>query len=153
MSERDVRALTSALRTSRLLYGTQVDEEEIARFILRSALREASQRRRACAAEALADAVFEALEAQHDTASHVHAAECCWPFPGASSALRSVLAEAPQDQMEARLATCEALLRRAHDRIRHDHAYPMEVGPHHCDGCDLRDEIAEFIWGARGRSS
>lgn len=25
--------------------------------------------------------------------------------------------------------------------VRHDHAYPMEVGPHHCAGCDIRDRL------------
>lgn len=33
------------------------------------------------------------------------------------------------------------LLKEAVERIRHDHAYPMEVGPHHCDGCDLEAKI------------
>lgn len=37
-----------------------------------------------------------------------------------------------------------ALLARVLDerRIRHDHAYPMEVGPHHCGGCDLETALA-----------
>lgn len=31
------------------------------------------------------------------------------------------------------------------NRIRHDHAYPMEFGDHHCAGCDLQDEIIKLI--------
>jgi hypothetical protein len=33
------------------------------------------------------DALFDALDRAHDTARHVHAAECCWPFPGVLAAL------------------------------------------------------------------
>lgn len=44
---------------------------------------------------------------------------------------------------EAQIEQVKALLARviAEKRIRHDHAYPMEIGPHHCDGCDLQDDI------------
>lgn len=39
------------------------------------------------------------------------------------------------------------LLHRALDekRIRHDHAYPMEIGPHHCAGCDLENDIRSAL--------
>lgn len=44
---------------------------------------------------------------------------------------------------DAELDALRSLLRRVLDerRIRHDHAYPMELGPHHCDGCDLEADI------------
>lgn len=35
-------------------------------------------------------------------------------------------------------------------RIRHDHMYPMEVGPHHCGGCDIEAEIAAVLAGSGG---
>lgn len=40
-----------------------------------------------------------------------------------------------------------ALLRRVLDenRIRHDHGYPMEVGPHHCQACDLEAAIRASV--------
>ena len=41
------------------------------------------------------------------------------------------------------------LLALARERIRHDHAYPMEIfdedHPHHCPGCDVEKAIDEVI--------
>lgn len=42
--------------------------------------------------EALADAVYDALDDQHDNARHIHASECCWPFAGVTAALTESLA-------------------------------------------------------------
>jgi len=41
---------------------------------------------------AAAEAVWDALDAAHDNARHVHAAECCWSFPGAIDAIAATLA-------------------------------------------------------------
>lgn len=30
-------------------------------------------------------------------------------------------------------------------RIRHDQAYPIEAGPHHCEGCVLNELILEAL--------
>lgn len=53
-----------------------------------------------------------------------------------------------QDRKRA-MAPVLALVARASERIRHDHAYPMEVGPHHCEGCvlevDLRTVVNDII--------
>jgi hypothetical protein len=51
------------------------------------------------------------------------------------------------DLADARDALHEAcgLLVRAERRIRHDHGYPMEVGAHHCEGCDLEAAIRALI--------
>lgn len=48
-----------------------------------------------------------------------------------------------QRDLTAAVEALATLLRRVldEDRIRHDHAYPMELGPHHCDGCDLIDAL------------
>lgn len=43
------------------------------------------------------------------------------------------------------LAEVEALVLRCVKRVRHDHAYPMEVGPHHCDGCDLEADLRAIL--------
>ena len=43
-------------------------------------------------AVAVAESVFDALDTQHDQhAYHVHAAECCWPFQGAMTAITRAL--------------------------------------------------------------
>lgn len=39
----------------------------------------------------------------------------------------------------------ERLLAKACLRIRHDHAYPYEIGPHHCEGCDLEIAIRRHL--------
>lgn len=41
-----------------------------------------------------AEVAFDALDAQHDRAYHVHSAECCWPFGGVMGALRDAIAAA-----------------------------------------------------------
>lgn len=51
--------------------------------------------------------------------------------------LAAARAEGARD-MRTILARCET-------RIRHDHAYPMEVGPHHCDGCDLEADLRALL--------
>lgn len=45
------------------------------------------------------------------------------------------------------MTTAHALLQRVLDdnRVRHDHGYPVEVGPHRCGGCDLRDDIIALL--------
>ena len=53
--------------------------------------------------EALGDALWDALDAKHDRAYHVHAAECCWCFPGVMDTLRDHLAAAEQRGRETAL--------------------------------------------------
>lgn len=52
------------------------------------------------------------------------------------------------------VATTLPLLERALERVRHDHAWPMEVSDyHHCDGCDLEVHLQEAITQMRGAES
>jgi hypothetical protein len=41
--------------------------------------------------ETAVDVLFDALDAEHDKAYHIHAAECCWPFVGVRAALATAL--------------------------------------------------------------
>lgn len=52
-------------------------------------------------------------------------------------------AEAECNELLDRAERAEALIHRVltENRIRHDHAYPMEIGDHHCAGCDLEAEL------------
>lgn len=51
------------------------------------------------------------------------------------------------EPQSAEIDPARELLRRVLDekRIRHDHGYPVEVGPHHCAGCDLIEAIRECV--------
>jgi hypothetical protein len=75
----------------------------------------------------IAEAIWDALDTKHDTAWHVHAAECCWSFPGAMDAIaaevsRQVAAreaeavEAALDKVERRLRA----LKRVGDAATHE---------------------------------
>lgn len=57
--------------------------------------------------------------------------------------VRAEKAEAALAELRAKV---EALL--ADKRIRHNHAYPMEIGAHHCPSCDLEDELRALLDGA-----
>jgi hypothetical protein len=67
----------------------------------------------------------------------------------AGTAVERILA-ARLAEVEAQAAKDRALIRRVltEKRIRHDHAYPMELGPHHCDGCDLIDDLRAAVAAA-----
>lgn len=45
-----------------------------------------------------------------------------------------------------------ALLKRVlvEKRVRHDHAWAMEFGPHHCAGCDLEAAIRASVFPSAG---
>lgn len=60
---------------------------------------------------AAAEALWDALDAVHDNARHVHAAECCWPFLGAMDALDDTLAALADDPAQA-LARVEAVAKK-----------------------------------------
>lgn len=49
---------------------------------------------------------------------------------------------------EGALARVREVAVRAVARIRHDHAYPMEVGPHHCEGCEVEADLRAALDGA-----
>jgi hypothetical protein len=59
--------------------------------------------------EALSEAIWDAMDAKHDHAYHVHAAECCWPFKGSMDAIRETLAARAAAPDALRVAV-EALL-------------------------------------------
>lgn len=69
---------------------------------------------------------------------------------GLSPAVSRILADRTA-ALEAERDDLRRLLERCAERVRHDHAYPMEFGPHHCDGCDLKADLRQALAAVRER--
>lgn len=65
-------------------------------------------------------------------------------------AVECIVAARVAAERERVLAPTLPLVERALGRVRHDHAYPMEVGPHHCAGCDLEADLRALLATLRG---
>lgn len=68
------------------------------------------------------DAAFDALDAAHDRAYHVHAAECCWPFGGVTAALDAALAAQEGERGGAEVKQCGWCAGSGHTTDEHNRA-------------------------------